>query len=315
MVTCSPPYGCIGLISFVVLAGMVMNNFRSRQHSEEEIALSQPSHGSMVVRSQQPSGRIYDNDWWFDGDWRHHGPFYNISDDSILLTTVQVKLLKSDDSGYHVHLFRVSRGNSSRSAMDRAREIVFPVSQSDSILQLPGGFPISRDQKFRNQQVIVAVYIPLGKKIMVDRSVNHYQWFNIDANNQHFRWDNWDSRWPDDNNWDESSNLDNSYYWNSNVQYIMTPDGLSRVNRLDAGSDDQPEKPERPEKKERTEKKERDEAPEKKSQPDNYGYRYKAPEPPARKNNSDTPVPKSTTMLTAPRSSQFVLLAALFNTL
>jgi phage shock protein PspC (stress-responsive transcriptional regulator) len=303
----------IGLLSFIVLAGMVMNNFRARQHSEEEIALSQPSHGSMVIRAQQPTGRIYDNDWWFENDWRHHGPFYNIGDDSILLTTVQIKLLKSDDSSYHVRLLRISRGKSSGAAMDRARQIVFPVSQSDSILLLSGGFPVSKDQKFRNQQVIVAVYIPLGKKIMVDRSVNRYDWFNISPDNQHFRWDNWDSRWSEDNNWDENLNLDNSYYWNSNVQYVMTPDGLSKTSRMDR-DEDRPEKAERPEKKERSEKKERDETPEK-NQPDNNGYRYKGPEKPARKSNADSPAAKSTTMLMVPRSSQFLLLSTLCNTL
>jgi hypothetical protein len=302
----------IGLISFIVLVGMVMNNFRSRQHSEEEIALSQPSHGSMVIRSQQPSGRVYDNDWWFEGNWRHHGPFYNLGDDSILLTTVQVKLLKSDDSSYHVRVLRVSRGNSSHTAMDLARQIVFPVGQSDSVLQLPGGFPISRDQKFRNQQVIVAVYIPVGRKIMIDRSVNHYEWFNISPDNQHFRWDNWDSRWPDDNNWDENY-LENSYYWNSNVQYVMTPDGLSKTGRMDK-DEDRPEKAERPGKKERPEKKEQNETPEK-SKHDKDGYRYKGPEQPARKTNADSPVPKSTTMLIVPRSSQFLLLSTLCNTL
>jgi phage shock protein PspC (stress-responsive transcriptional regulator) len=303
----------IGLISFIALVGMVMSNFRSRQHTEEEIALSQPSHGSLIVRALQPPPRVYDNDWWFESDWRHHGPFYNIGDDSILLTTVQVKLLKSDDSSYHVRVLRISRGSSSGSAMDHARQIVFPVSQADSVLLLSGGFPVSKDEKFRNQQVIVAVYIPLGKKVRVDRSVDHYEWINISPNNGHFRWDKWDSRWHDDDSWDEGSNMDNSYYWNSNVQYVMTPDGLVRTDRMDR-DDDRPEKTERPDKKEKTEKKERGEAPEK-GQPDNNGYRYKGPEKPARKSNADTTLRKSTTMLTIPRGSQFLLLSALCNTL
>ncbi len=110
----------IGLISFIALAGMVMNNFRSRQHTEDEIALTQPLHGKLVVKAQESSTRYFDTDWWFDDDWnwRHHGPFYNLNEDSLMLTTVRVNLLKSDDSSYHVKIFRFSRGNNARTAME-----------------------------------------------------------------------------------------------------------------------------------------------------------------------------------------------------
>jgi hypothetical protein len=181
-------------------------------------------------------------------------------------------------------------------AIGLAREISFPVSQADSVLTLPGGFAITRDEKFRNQQVVVAIAIPPGKKIRIDKSVDSYDWFNISANHSHLRWSR---NWHDDDNWDEDLNLENTFYWNSGVQYIMTPDGLSRIDR-----EERQEKAERPEKMER---------PERKEKPDNDGYRYKGPEKPARKNNADSPALKSTTMLNVPGSGQFVLLSSLVN--
>ena len=302
----------IGLISFIVLAGMVINNFRSRAHSEEEYALVQPAHGSLIIKAHQtPSRSYYDDDWWFNDGWRHHGFFYTLSDDSVLLNTVQIKVLKSDDSAYHLRILRGSLGSSANNAIDHARQIAFPVTQSDSVLQLPGGFSITRDQKFRNQQVIVAVYIPIGKKIMMDNTVNRYEWFNLNFSHQHLHWDdNW--RKADDYD-QEGFALNNNFYWNSGVQYIMTAEGLQRVDAMGKTIEkpERREKPERPEQKEQRERKERDTTPGK-AQPDNKGYRYKSPDAPAQKPRSDTPAPKTTTMLTINTPSRFVVFSSFF---
>jgi phage shock protein PspC (stress-responsive transcriptional regulator) len=291
----------IGLISFVVLVGMVINNFRSRAHSEEEFALTQPSHGNLIIQAHQNIHRdYYDDDWWFDNGWRHNGVFYFLSDDSVLLNTVQIKILRSDDSSYHLRVLRGSLGSSANNALERARQISFPVAQSDSIIQLPGGFPITRDQQFRNQQVIVAVYIPVGKKIMMDNSVKRYDWVNLHVGRGHINWDN-DDRY-DENYDDEGFSLENNYLWNSGVQYIMTPGGLQRVSP--SGNYD--DRPEQPEKRERPEIKEKLEKPEK---PGGGDYRYKAP---VQKHNPDSPAPKSSTMISAPHPSPFVLLSSFF---
>ncbi len=294
----------IGLISFVVLAGMLVNNFRARAHSEEDFALTQPSHGSLIIQAHQNIHRdYYDDDWWFGNGWRHNGVFYSISEDSILLNTVQIKVLRSDDSSYHVRILRGSLGSSANTALEYARQISFSVTQSDSIIQLPGGFPITRDQQFRNQQVIVVVYIPIGKKIMMDNSVKRYDWVNLHVGRGHFNWEN-DDRY-DENYDDEGFSLENNYRWNSGVQYMMTTDGLRPVSSF--GKFDG--RPEQPEKRERPEKKEKPEAPEKPDQPANNGYRYKEP---AQKHNADTPVPKTSTWISRPHPSPFVLLSSFF---
>ena len=288
----------IGLISFVVLSGMLINNFRARAHSEEEFALTQPSHGNLIIQAHQNVHRdFYDDDWWFGNGWRHNGFFYTLSEDSILLNTVQIKVLRSEDSSYHLRVLRGSLGSSANAALDYARQISFPVTQSDSIIQLPGGFPITRDQQFRNQQVIVAVYIPVGKKIMMDNSVKRYDWVNLHVRRGHINWDN-DDRY-DENYDDEGFSLENNYYWNSGVEYIMTTEGLQRLSALGKYDD----RPEQPEKRERPEIKEKLEKPEK---PGSGDFRYKAP---AQKHNADTPAPKSTTMTSRPHPSPFVLLS------
>jgi phage shock protein PspC (stress-responsive transcriptional regulator) len=311
----------IGLFCFIGLVGMVMSNFRSRQHVEEEFPLTQPAHGKLVVMAAKGDNQFYDNDWWFDGDWRNHGPFYNLNEDSLLLTTIRVNLVKSEDSFYHVQVVRFSRGNNPKVAHDLAQQIVFPVRQTDSILYLPHGFAVTQNQKFRNQQVLIAVAIPIGRKIVVNSSIRDYKWFSINSNGRHIQWNN---KWNDDWNRfgdDDFDMIDNSYSWTSNIEYIMTADGLMRTDKKgterkekDKGRDERNRKgADSGNDEEDPGYKNRDEKPTTPpSNPEKGGYRYKAPERPKTKPAADSPALKSTTMLMTAESPSLLLLSALF---
>jgi phage shock protein PspC (stress-responsive transcriptional regulator) len=252
----------IGLICVIVLIGIVMRNFTSRQHVEENITLSSPSHGKLILRAEGNRPGTYEGDYWFDWNWQD-GPFDMISEDSALLNTVRVNLLKSTDSSYHVQIVKFSHGNGGAVAKQLAQEIDFPVHQVDSELVLPTGFAISTKQKFRNQQVLVNVYIPVGKKIYVHNSVDDYDWFNISTRNRHIRWnkhnDNWDGDW--DSDWDNSD----SRHWSTNVEYTMTNDGLIS-NELKRVQKEIQKEIDGDQKKE-----------DKGDEDENPGYRYKAP--------------------------------------
>ena len=294
----------LGLISVIVLAGMIVNNFRSRQHVEQAVELVQPITGKLVVRTAVPSNRYEDTDWWFDMDFGRNSPFYFRTEDSVLLTTVRVRLLKSDDSGYHVNLVKLSRGSSSSSARDLANNIQFHAWQTDSTLHLPYGFSIARGDKFRNQQVLVEVSVPVGKRILVSSSVDDYHWFNIRPGRRHIHWD-------DGKDWnlelDEDIDDNDSYPYSTNVEYIMTTTGL---NRTDHQSYDKEERNNRKHRSADENKDEDDDQPEYKAKPKSNGggYRYKSPDSPAPAKKDSAGV-KRTAMVVRP--AEFRLLSVL----
>ena len=289
----------IGLICFIALIGTVMSNFRSRQHVEENIDLSQPTHGKLVIKATEGKSSFYDGDWWFDMNWGNHAPFYMLNDDSFMLNTVRVNLQKSTDAEFHVKVIKFSHGRNSKTALSLSQQIQFPVHQTDSVLYLPYGFPISQSQKFRNQQVVVVVSIPVGKKVLVNGNIDDYAWFNISANNRHITWnrrnDDLGSDWDSDNDWESAGR-----HWASNVEYIMTNDGLVRT--ADQGNRDREE--------EKKEKKTED----KPATDEDPGYRYKSPEHPAKpKTNEDsTGKIKATAERLAHSDSHLYFLSALF---
>lgn len=136
-----------------------------------------------------------------------------------MMNTVRVKLIKSTDSFYHVYAVKFSNGNNPAIAENLASNINFRVSQMDSIVYLPKGFTITQHDKFRNQQVMVVAEIPVGKKVEIDRTVNQFNWLDINFNRRRGWNIGWDERW------------DNAYYYNTNREYIMTPEGLDEIKK------------------------------------------------------------------------------------
>lgn len=257
----------IGLVCLISLAASIMRNFSNRQHVEETVNLSMPSHDRLVIKTTEGRGTFDDGDWFFDWDWKHDGPFRMLNDDSLVLNTVRVNLLKSTDSTYHAQIVKFSHGNTSTTARELAAKVDFKINQQDSVLYLPYGFPVTKNQKFRNQQVLVNVYIPVGKKILVHGSVDDYDWFDISTRNRHIHWnkrhDGWDGDW-DDNEW-EVRGKD----YTTNVEYIMTDNGLVSTRSEDARDRKKNRDRERNE-----EKKDDDKT---KDEDENPGYRYKGP--------------------------------------
>ncbi|AXY76624.1 PspC domain-containing protein [Paraflavitalea soli] len=208
----------VGLICALVLGGIVARDFRTFAPVEESVNIIQPADGKMYIDVSNNFNRYYGGDW-FGISWEDW-PFYAINQDTLMLNTVRVNIKKSKDANFHVSRVRFSRGMNPEAAKTLAERISFNVAQQDSVLVLPKGFAISRNEKFRNQQVLVIVEVPVGKRIQIDRKVEDYEWFSINYNRRR--------GWNFDNDWD------NSYGWQSDREMIMTPDnGLQRVDKYD----------------------------------------------------------------------------------
>ena len=209
----------IGLICALVLSGSIARDFRSSAPPvEEAVQITQPPAGKMYIDVASNYNRYYGSDW-FGIDWEDW-PFYAINPDTLMLNTIRVNFQKSEDGNFHVRRVRFSRGSNPQVARGLAERINFNVEQRDSVLLLPKGFAISRNEKFRNQQVLVIVEVPVGKRVQVDHKVEDYEWFHINYNRRR--------GWDNDNDWDDS------YGWQSDRELIMTPDqGLQRVDKYD----------------------------------------------------------------------------------
>jgi phage shock protein PspC (stress-responsive transcriptional regulator) len=203
----------IGLICGIILVVSVTRNFRNYARLDEEKIGVIENRDRVYVEVQNGDWKTHGNEFFgidVDNDW----PMYSIDDDSVMLNTVKLTMAKSNDSAYHVYRVRESRGNGRSNATMTAERIKFDPIRIDSVLELPEGFFISKDDKFRNQRVWIVIEVPVGKKIGFSRNIENYNWYNI--NNRNNRWDNYD----DEDDWDLYNDRPEP-----GQEYIMTADG------------------------------------------------------------------------------------------
>ena len=156
----------IGLISLIILFSDFVRNFRAKDFVEESVSIAQPVSGKLYIdETNARRGSHYFSHRWNWVDWDNDWPVFGDNYDSLLLNTVRVDIVKSKDAYFHVQKLKFSRGRSQKEAQNIAEKINFDIAQQDSILLLPrGGFPISKNEKFRNQQVMIIIEVPVGKK-------------------------------------------------------------------------------------------------------------------------------------------------------
>jgi phage shock protein PspC (stress-responsive transcriptional regulator) len=158
----------IGWICAILFAASISKDFYVRRSEDVPVEINQPSTGKMIVAVTQPELEQSGNLWWLDDESRG----WDITSDTLKLSTVKIDNIKtSPDNNYHVVLIKYSYGRNVEEAMDRARSIQYNVTSRDSILDLGSGYAISKDKKFRFQQVHVEIQVPAGKKIRFDESV------------------------------------------------------------------------------------------------------------------------------------------------
>jgi hypothetical protein len=156
----------------------------------QEIPVTQPQNNMLYVKVAEKDTYYYNT--WFDFDGN-----VNLKKDTLFLNTVKVNVEKSKDGAFHAHMMLISKGNDNDDAEQRAQKISFPIIQQDSMLVLPSQFAITKDDKWRNQKIIVVIEVPEGSYIQLDENINEYDYFNIEFNRRHRNGD-WDFDWENE---------------------------------------------------------------------------------------------------------------------
>lgn len=201
----------IGLFCFLSMIISVGKDFKSGNSiNEEEVVLSNPTLNKLEITTNSPAKKYYRN------NWLRFEPFQNLDDDTAFVENINVKIVKSTNDSFRVTMVKMANGRNRRAADTLARLIQFNVTQKDSLLVLDKGISITKVDKFRNQRVIITVYVPVGKQIRVDNNVG---W----GHNIHF-----DGPW---NNSDFDIDIDDEERgWKEEVDYVMRANGLYTLN-------------------------------------------------------------------------------------
>ena len=196
----------IGLLSFISLITSVARDFKSSGTlNEQEVVLTNPTVNKLQITSNSPDKKYHRNRWF------KMEPFTSLDDDTAFVKNISVHIVKSSNDSFKVTMMKMACGRNKRSADTLAALIKFSAFQNDSLLVVDKGIAITRTDKFRNQRIILTVYVPVGKQIRIDRSLG---WGN-----------NVRLEGPWNNDWDmDYEGLEEG--WAEGVDYIMKNEGL-----------------------------------------------------------------------------------------
>ncbi len=199
----------IGWVSAILLISSISKDFShgNRTLTEQELVLNNPKVNKLEVTCTSELDKYTRN------RWLRFEPFAGIDEDTAYIKNFDVRVIKSPNDSFKVTMINMAQGRTRDEAEKNAGLIRFGGAQKDTILQLDKGIAINTIDKFRNQGVILTVYVPVGKQVKIDRSMGWYNFNNVHIGVS-FDSDFWDIDYNDD-----------AHEWRSGVEYTMNADG------------------------------------------------------------------------------------------
>ncbi len=205
----------LGIICFVSLLFSVGQDFRrTSSANEEKIVLESPGIPGLEVNSL-----IY-NKYNRSNTWFRLEPFATFDDDTAYIGNVRIRIEKSVTDSFQVGVIKMCNGNTRRYADTLAPLINYTIFQKDSMLMIDKAIAINTTDKFRNQSVMVIIYVPVGKHIKINKNLDYNR--NIRVHGPFFSDDNW-YNWEDDD-----------YDFQYGVEYVMQENGLYTLTGIPA---------------------------------------------------------------------------------
>ncbi len=210
----------LGVICFVNLIISISSEFRYRNYpAEETVKLSNPKINKLEIKTAS-FGKYYNQ------NWLRLEPFASFDDDTVYVRNVRLRIVKSNTDSFRVFMVKMANGSSKAEAEETVSKMNYNIVQTDSTLLLDRGLAITKQGKFRNQQVIVTVAVPVGKRIFINENVGWGDDVRVNMGR-------------DNDFWDWENNMESvSLHWSHDVEYVMTQKGLERTDKVKDENDD-----------------------------------------------------------------------------
>jgi hypothetical protein len=206
----------LGVFCFLGLLYSLRMDFAAvNNYYEENVALANPTVPKLELTSSSNFQR-FKQDRWF-----RIKPFPEVFEDTAYVRNVEVQIIKASSDSFRVTITKFVNGQTKEKANTLASHINFNASQIDTLLIADKSIAITKEDKFRNQHVILTIYVPVGKRIRVDQSFGWSEGVRFGGS--------WNNNW-----WDYYDDNNVEHGWEHDIDYVMKSDGLYTLDGVPA---------------------------------------------------------------------------------
>lgn len=148
-----------GFVMFLILGFAIAKEFKGRESKTETIALHSNTEVLRIIRSESHFDIPYDSDWFVDES--------NI----IVIDNVRLDIRKTQEIDSYVEIRKKSHGHSRSHASELVSNIQFDIRQNENQLLLDPYLLVPIEDRFRNQEVDVVLFLSIGTSIYIDESI------------------------------------------------------------------------------------------------------------------------------------------------
>lgn len=180
----------IGLIMAIMVGNQVAGEFAEDVTSKNVIGLTQPKNNILYlkIKGEPDSDHTYER--------KHTGRYMHVkiknhdlfSADSANLNFgfPDLDIVKSENDSFEIVIYGEASGKDRKEALHLAKNILYEITQKDSLVEFTPYFSVPKNEKWRAQQVHIELRVPKGKIVYISKNMK-----NI-INGVHNETDTWD---------------------------------------------------------------------------------------------------------------------------
>ena len=169
-----------GAILIAIVSLNIVRDFAKKESITENITITQPQSKTLYINLLQDSlveETELVEETFYTGKWN----VINKDGQITFFGIPEISLVKSNDNNFKVLIYKYARGKNIVNAAARAKSIIYNYEQKGDTISINPYYFLPKDDKWRNQSLKIYIYIPTGKDIMLNQSLEKI--INIDEVN------------------------------------------------------------------------------------------------------------------------------------
>lgn len=145
-------------------------NFRNEVDLDYEVPVVVDSTNILTIDVAEDD--IFSNFIEYNNVW-NYSELLKIENENVYLGYPELRIVdKADSSDFNIVLYKSSNGLYNKEAIYKAEQISYDIKTSDNKLELAPYFTINKEDRLRNQRVIVEIQVPIGKKVKFGKNID-----------------------------------------------------------------------------------------------------------------------------------------------